>query len=114
MFIFLEVEDEVKLGNIVAYNTNTQKWGLSDGSEDIVGVVNTVPEMSENKKIAKIIFSGSTYAIAGSQIPDEGCLIGILNGKVCVGNTNNIGIVSPAIINSTSRQSGDLVMIHIK
>ena len=114
MFVFLEVESNVEVGSVVSYNNSSQKWSLASDDSNLIGVVNSVPEISEDKLIAKVMSSGSTYAIADMIIPDEGGNLSVLSGKVYVDNTKDCGIISPAIINSSQRQAGELVMIHIR
>ena len=114
MFVFLEVESNIQIGNVVSYNSNLQKWSLASDESSLIGIVNSVPEISEDKLIAKIVFSGSTFAIADRVIPNEGGNLAVLNGKVYVDNTKDCGIISPAIVNSSQRQADELVMIHIR
>tara|TARA_B100001059_G_C17621292_1_gene469669 strand:- start:434 stop:784 length:351 start_codon:yes stop_codon:yes gene_type:complete len=116
MFVKLKLNENLTIGTIVSYDSENKYWSAASNDSEVFGVVGREPVQDAETLVwsAAVYFAGTVYAIADRIIPDEGGNLAVLNGKVYVDNTKDCGIISPAIINSSQRQAGDLVMIHIR
>lgn len=114
MFVYLEIENDVIVNEVVSYDENTQKWAQAIDDSKIIGVVVSEPEISEDKRIAKILFAGSTYALADRTIPNEGGVLCVTNGRVYVEGSTGCGLISPSTIDAEVRNAGSLVLVHLK
>ena len=117
MFCIVKLSENLEVGTIVQYDAVNSVWATATNHNDLIGVINQSPQQSEGDQSwwAQVVFAGVTYALASQTIPDQGGELNVSNGKVFVDNTaDSCGIVAPIARGQSTRNAGDLVMIHLR
>lgn len=127
MFSVVKVEENLKSGDVVAFDQTTQTFNLSSSLATPLGVlsedaqeaqefdVETQTYVGLGYYIAPVSFAGIGFAKASRDIPSEGGELMVENGMVYVdNNADGAGIICPLPHDQESRLAGDLVMVHIR
>lgn len=116
MFVQVRVNQNVNIGDVVSYNSESSQFEQTTNSSQIVGVVSESAFLSEdNFYYANVIFAGICFAKASRDIADEGGKIGVESGGIYVdNNSDNLGIVSPLPKGGATRVQNDLVMVFLR
>lgn len=112
MFVAVECAEDCKVGNILVYSEDAQKWVICNETptNQLIGVLKT--DLT-NENIGQVTFAGTVYALAAAEIPKSGGFLNIVNGRATVGNNVNLGIVAPALYDSPVRLENSLVLISL-
>ena len=117
MFCTVKLNSNLDIGTVVQFDTSSKKWTTATNFQETIGVINEAPILDEESQIwwAKVIFSGTAYALADRDIPQQGGKLNINNGKVFVDDSSNAnGIVSPITQGESDRVANTLVMVDIR
>lgn len=112
MYVVVKTEN-LEVGTVVAYDHIASIWRASQGGETIVGVITAIDEEA-SEYWAQVTFSGTAFALASRNIPDEGGALMVESGKVYVGTAPGCGIISPLPRGQESRLAGEFTMIHLR
>lgn len=105
-------------GNItVGLSDLSNVSGTASSHQDTIGVVSQPSQQDEENQEwwAQVTFAGVAFALAGSDIPDQGGKLNVSNGKVFVDNASGgNGIIAPIARGQSARSTNDLVMVDIR
>jgi|GEM_PF-3367959 len=127
MFSVVKVEQNLKAGDVVAFDPSTQTFNLSSSLATPLGVlsedaqeaqefdVETQSYIGLGYYVAPVSFAGIGLAKASRDIPVEGGELMVENGMVYVDNdANGAGIICPLPHDQEPKLAGELVMVHIR
>lgn len=115
MFVTVKVSGPLNKGDVVAWNGSS--FGLATSLGTPLGVLSETATLDTESNLyyAPVIFAGIAWAISSRAIPDEGGELQVENGQVYVDNSaDGAGIISPLPKGQSTRNAGELVMIHIR
>ena len=116
MFVQVRVNQNVNVGDVVGFNSESNQFEVTSSSNQLVGVVSENAFLSDDTfYYANVTFAGICWARASRDIADEGGLIAVENGGVYIDNNNaNLGIVSPLPNGASHRVQNDLIMVFFR
>tara|TARA_Y100000592_G_C5471725_1_gene319859 strand:- start:1801 stop:2154 length:354 start_codon:yes stop_codon:yes gene_type:complete len=117
MFCIVKVSGSLAVGDVVSWDSSSSSFGLASNLSTPLGVVSEAAKFDDEygSYFASVIFAGIAWAKCSRSIPDQGGELQVENGKVYVdNNANGAGIISPLPKGQSSRELGELVMIHIR
>ena len=115
MFVTVRVSGQLNKGDVVAFDGSV--FGLASSLATPLGVLseNATLDTNDNLYYAPVIFAGIAWATSSRSIPNEGGELQVENGRVYVDNSaDGAGIISPLPKGQNTRNSGELVMVHIR
>ena len=117
MFVTVKISENLPLGTVIQYDAASQTYQRAVSADYPLGVIIRDPlQDSESQEwTARACFAGVCNALASEALPDQGGLVGVINGKIKLseGDTQ-CGIIAPRDLNEPSRGENDLVMIHLR
>ena len=116
MFLKVYCLSDIKLGDVLHYNSSTSLWEKATGIDHPLCVARTDAIVRDQGYSVEAVFSGPVLAKASKSIPVQGGELQVENGAVYVDNTaNGQGIICPQFIDNTdARNAGDLVQVVIR
>lgn len=120
MYVTVKCNQNLLVGNVVAYSSNSDQWELATSISEEISVVKEAPTNNgsdENPEyVCKIIVSGVAYCIASRNIHIAGGQLNIENGMVYVDNslTESAGFIVPKDINEADRVAGSAVRVVLR
>ena len=115
MFVTLELNTEVQLGTVIQYDTIDQSWITATNESYPLGVVkDSNQDTSSGKWLTRVVVAGVAYALAASNIPDQGGFVAVENGRVKLSEVEKYGVIAPRTFGESQREAGSLVMIHLR
>lgn len=117
MFCVVKLSESLEVGTVVQYDTSINKWTTASSHQDTIGVVSQPSHQDEENQEwwAQVTFAGVAFALAGSDIPDQGGKLNVSSGKVFVDNSSGgNGIIAPIARGQSARAANDLVMVDIR
>jgi len=120
MFILVKCDQSINAGDVLSYDTSSEKWTLSSDGTDMICVARTSAteyQLSDETMIhvTEAVMSGVCYAKASTTIPDQGGRLGVSNGGVfAIDQSNSQCAILPNGIEDAQRTVGDLVRVNIR
>ena len=116
MFLKVYCPQNIVVGDVLHFNSTSQKWERATGISHPLCVARSNAEVRNEGYCVEAVFSGSVMAKASRAIPVEGGELQVENGGVYVDNdADGQGIICPQFIdNSDARNAGDLIQVVIR
>lgn len=118
MWIRVLTSNDITIGDILSFDTLSQKWIKASTLASPLGVAKTnaiLKSDSTNEYVVEMIMQGQAIAKASRDIPNEGGELNVENGAVYVdNNANHEGIIVPNILDASLRLKDDLITIIIR
>lgn len=120
MYVTVKCDQSLIIGQIVSYNSNSDKWEVARSISEDISVVKSTPINNGTDEspeyVCKITISGPVFCYASKDIPIEGGQLNIDGGKVFVDNslTESAGFIAPKDINESDRLVDSLVRVVLR
>jgi len=118
MWIKVITNNDIVRGDVLSFDTSTQKWIKASTLVSPLGVARTDATLkisSTTDYVVEMVMQGQALAKASRDIPNEGGELNVENGAVYVDNdADHEGIIVPNVLDASSRVAGDLVTVLIR
>jgi hypothetical protein len=118
MFITIKLSSSLPLGTVVQYDATAQAYTSASSNAYPLGVIIRDPQQDSETQVwsARACFAGTCYALAHTDISDQGGALEVVSGRVQVNNSgdNHSGVISPLSLGEPTRTAGNLVMVHLR
>jgi len=114
MFVTVQLNGEITIGKLVVHDANNVWRQATSTDQHKLGVLNSI-ELVEGVYWGKLVLAGTAYALAGSNIEDQGGWLGSDDeGNAVVTQSENCGIIAPLSRGQASMTQGDLILVCIR
>ena len=118
MYITLKLSGNLPKNTAVSYDSSAGLWTTAQNTDALIGIIKNDPFQDPETLAwyAPVVISGQDlYISAARQIPDEGGFMHIENGKAYVNNSSwGCGIIAPRNFDAETRQTDDLILVHLR
>ena len=105
-------------GTVIQYDSASQSYNTAADNTYPLGVIIRDPQQdSETQEwTARACFAGTCYALAHTDISDQGGALQVVSGRVQVNSSadNHSGVISPLSLGEPARTAGSLCMVHLR
>jgi len=118
MWIRVLTNSDVLTGDVLSFDSASQKWIKASTLVSPLGVARTDAYLKTNSTteyVVEMVMQGQVLAKASRDIPNEGGELNVENGAVYVDNAaDHEGIIVPNVLDASARVAGDLVTVLIR
>ena len=118
MWVRVLTNSDIITGDVLSFDTSTQRWIKATSLVSPLGVARTNAELktgSSTEYVTELVMQGQVLAKSSRDVPDEGGELNVEDGAVYVdNNADHEGIIAPNTLDSSARLAGDLVTVLIR
>ena len=118
MWVRVLTNSDIIAGDVLSFDTSTQRWIKATSLVSPLGVARTNAELktgSSTEYVTELVMQGQVLAKASRDVPDQGGELNVEDGAVYVdNNADHEGIIAPNTLDSSARLAGDLVTVLIR